>query len=92
MIIVVHLPGIVQHFLDRYGGCRSWLDSSSPNPDFFPSVLKHKIVHDPVYKYKTRAHFNIINITYVNNLIYVLHYLTVIALNHLLLIKFAVNY
>lgn len=85
MIIVVHLPGIVQHFLDRYGGCRSWLD-------FFPSVLKHKIVHDPVYKYKTRAHFNIINITYVNNLIYVLHYLTVIALNHLLLIKFAVNY
>lgn len=92
MIIVVHLPGIVQHFLDRYGGCRSWLDSFLSESGLLSECLKHKIVHDPVYKYKTRAHFNIINITYVNNLIYVLHYLTIIALNHLLLIKFAVNY
>lgn len=62
------------------------------NLDFFLSVLKYKIVCDFVYKYKIWVYFNIINIMYVNNLIYVLYYLIVIVLNYLLFIKFVVNY
>lgn len=62
------------------------------NLDFFLSVLKYKIVYDFVYKYKIQVYFNIINIMYVNNLIYVLYYLIVIVLNYLLFIKFVVNY
>lgn len=62
------------------------------NLDFFLSVLKYKIVYDFVYKYKIWVYFNIINIMYVNNLIYVLYYLIVIVLNYLLFIKFVVNY
>lgn len=62
------------------------------NLDFFLSVLKYKIVYDFVYKYKIWVYFNIINIMYVNNLIYVLYYLIFIVLNYLLFIKFVVNY
>lgn len=62
------------------------------NLDFFLSVLKYKIVYDFVYKYKIWVYFNIINIMYVNNLIYLLYYLIVIVLNYLLFIKFVVNY
>lgn len=62
------------------------------NLDFFLSVLKYKIVYDFVYKYKIWVYFNIINIMYVNNLIYVLYYLIIIVLNYLLFIKFVVNY
>lgn len=62
------------------------------NLDFFLSVLKYKIVYDFVYKYKIWVYSNIINIMYVNNLIYVLYYLVIIVLNYLLFIKFVVNY
>lgn len=62
------------------------------NLDFFLSVLKYKIVYDFVYKYKIWVYFNIINIMYENNLIYVLYYLIIIVLNYLLFIKFVVNY